>query len=114
MCFSTPPSTLRTSSRDTALLSAREASAVSLPAYTANFSSGRENNIYDFYVDFGELSQLKLTMNAYSGTSNPIEVKSPASEDSTSSTGYVQITTQVTQTTISWDDPMIEKGGAAS
>lgn len=90
------------------------ASAVSLPAYTANFSSGRENNIYDFYVDFGELSQLKLTMNAYSGTSNPIEVKSPASEDSTSSTGYVQITTQVTQTTISWDDPMIEKGGAAS
>ena len=90
------------------------ASAVSLPAYTANFSSGRENNIYDFYVDFGELSQLKLTMNAYSGTSNPIEVKSPASEDSTSSTGYVQITTQVTQTTISWDDPMIEKGVAAS
>lgn len=90
------------------------ASAVSLPAYTANFSSGRENNIYDFYVDFGELSQLKLTMNAYSGTSNLIEVKSPASEDSTSSTGYVQITTQVTQTTISWDDPMIEKGGAAS
>ena len=90
------------------------ASTVAMPSYTANFSSGRENNIYDFYVDFGELSQLKLTMNAYSGTSNPIEVKSPASEDSTSSTGYVQITTQVTQTTISWDDPMIEKGGAAS
>lgn len=86
---------------------------VTLPEYTANFSSGREDNLFDFYVDFGELSQLKLTMNAFSHKNDPVTVQAPATEDASSSTGLVQITTVINQTTISWSNPIIEKGGAA-
>lgn len=85
-----------------------------IPTYTANFSIGRDTNAYDFFVDFGANSQLKMTMNAFSGTNSPITIKNPATED----TGFfenndtVQITTVSTQTTISWENPLIEKGGA--
>lgn len=89
---------------------------VTLPGYTANFSSGKGEELYDFHVDFGDLSQLRLTMDAFSGTSDPITVDSPATEGlvpgQASGTGYIQVTTRSTQTTISWDDPLIEKGGA--
>ena len=92
------------------------ATNVSMPSYTANFSSGKGEELYDFHVDFGDLSQLRLTMDAFSGTSNPITVSAPATEGSiaglASPTGYIQVTTRSTQTTISWDDPLVEKGGA--
>ena len=82
---------------------------VAIPAYTANFSSGRGTHIYDFFVDFGADSQLKMTLNGYSGTTNPIEVVAPPTEKGGKT---VQITTNSTQTTITWQDPLIEKGGA--
>ena len=91
---------------------------VTLPSYIANFSSGKGEELYDFHVDFGELSQLRLTMDAFSGTSNPITVDAPATEGylytdtAESGTGYIQVTMVSTQTTISWDDPLVEKGGA--
>ncbi len=91
---------------------------VTLPSYIANFSSGKGEELYDFHVDFGELSQLRLTMDAFSGTSNPITVDAPATEGylytdtAKSGTGYIQVTMVSTQTTISWDDPLVEKGGA--
>lgn len=92
------------------------AANVTLPSYTANFSSGLGEELFDFHVDFGELSQLRLTMDAFSGTSNPITVSAPATEGViaglASPTGYIQVTTRSTQTTISWDDPLVEKGGA--
>ena len=86
-----------------------------IPAYTANLSVGRDTDLYDFFVDFGENSQLKLSMNAFSGSSNPITIENPATVDGgTYFTGnaYVQITIESTQTSISWKDPLIEKGGA--
>lgn len=88
-------------------------SAVTLPSYNANYSCGRGTEIYDFCIDFGELSQLKLRMDGFSGTNSPTTVLSPPSESAESSTGFVQITTVSTQTTISWDQPIIEKGGAS-
>lgn len=92
------------------------ASTVAMPSYTANFSSGKGTELYDFHVDFGDLSQLRLTMNAFSGTSDPITVNAPATEGylpgTNSGTGYIKVTTVSTQTSISWDDPKVEKGGA--
>lgn len=87
----------------------------SIPGYTANLSVGREQDLYDFFVDFGENSQLKLSMNAFSGSSNPITIENPPSVDNGtyfSGNAYVQITVESTQTSISWKDPLIEKGGA--
>ena len=86
-----------------------------IPGYTANLSVGRGTDLYDFFVDFGENSQLKLTMNAYSGASNPITIENPASVDGGQyfpGNSYVQITIESTQTSISWKNPLIEKGGA--
>lgn len=94
------------------------ASTVAMPSYTANFSSGKGDELYDFHVDFGDLSQLRLTMNAFSGTSDPITVNAPATEGylptdtGHTGTGFIQVTTESTQTSISWDDPLVEKGGA--
>lgn len=88
----------------------------SIPTYTANFSIGRGLHAYDFFVDFGVDSQLKMTMNAFSGKTEPVPVVHPPCEDNT---GYfennadIQITAVTTQTTISWQNPLIEKGGAA-
>lgn len=94
------------------------AEKVVLPSYTANFSSGLDEELYDFHVDFGDLSQLRLTMDAFSGTSDEITVAATATEGylytdtAKSGTGYIQVTMVSTQTTISWDDPLVEKGGA--
>ena len=92
------------------------ATSVTLPEYTANFTSGRGTDLYDFTVDFGELSQVKLNMNAFSGTTDEITVVGATTEGVISGlenpTGYIQITTKSTQTIISWDDPRVEKGGA--
>jgi hypothetical protein len=91
-------------------------SGVSIPDYVANFSSGRAEHLYDFFVDFGSNSQVKMTMDAYTGSNNPITVDSPVSEGAVpgeaNPTGYIQITTVSTQHTISWVNPLIEKGGA--
>lgn len=89
----------------------------SLPSFEANFySAGGEDDVFDFVVDFGSSSQLKLVMDGYSGTSEPIEVESipiygtiPGFENPEP---YIQVTTTSTQTLISWDDPTIEKGGS--
>lgn len=89
-------------------------SSVSIPTYTANFSVGRNTKAYDFFVDFGDDSQLKLTMNAYSGSSAPITIRNSPETDEGYFEGnaYVQITVESTQSVISWMDPLIEKGGA--
>ena len=98
---------------------------VTIPNYEARFSVGRESDIYDFYVDFGEASLMKLTMRASNGTTNPITVEGAPAEynggtlkNDADGTEYkpanVLITTTSTQTTISWRDPLIEKGGAGA
>lgn len=85
-------------------------SSVDIPDYIANFSCGRGEHNYDFFVDFGENSQVRMTLDGYCGTTSPIQVVSPATE---TAAGTIQVTTDSTQTTISWENPLIEKGGAA-
>ena len=77
-----------------------------LDSFTAYFTSGADTQIYDFIVDFGDLSQLRLTMNAFSGTSNPLELKESPNEAT-----MTRIYNNMAQTVISWDDPFVEKGG---
>lgn len=77
-----------------------------LDSFTAYFTSGADTQIYDFIVDFGDLSQLRLTMNAFSGTSNPLELKESPDEAT-----MTRIYNNMAQTVISWDDPFVEKGG---
>lgn len=81
-----------------------------IPAYEANFSCGDGEEQYSFFIDFGDLSQMKLTSTAYSGTSylNGV-VGAPVEREGKT----VQITTNYSNTTISWSEPFIEKGGAA-
>lgn len=81
-----------------------------IDAYTANYVFGTGEDIYSMYVDFGDMSQLKLSVSAYSGTSVLEDVLgAPIGEG----TNTVQITTDYTNTSIYWMDPFVEKGGAA-
>lgn len=92
------------------------ATTVQIDGYTATFSCGRGSELYDFFVSFGEESQVRMTMNGYSGSSTPITVDGTPIEgnltDDDDPTGYVKISTVSAQTTISWQKPMVEKGGA--
>lgn len=98
----------------------------SFPAYEAYFSSGRDSNLYDFYVDFGDESQLRLAVDAYFGTTNlasvpgdihsgtiPSDIRKP-NYTAGAATGYYRIVTTPKQTLISWGDPTVEKGSAVS
>ncbi len=94
-----------------------------LPSYTLYFSSGREGELYDFFMAFDdsspltsdadEFSHLKVTMNAFYSANTSAGIQSPVAVDESSSTHFSKTTTTLTQTVISWDDPLIEKGGAA-
>lgn len=90
-------------------------SGVTIPGYSANFTSGREENLFDFFVNFGADSQVQMTLNAYHGTLSSITVPSNTTEGNIPGlegcTGYYQIISDITQHTISWQDPLIEKGG---
>ena len=90
--------------------------SVTIPDYNANFSSGRDLDLFDFFVDFGENSQVRMTMNAFSGAGNPIIVPDPYTVGSVpgdaNPSGYIKVTRTSITTTISWEDPLIEKGGA--
>ena len=91
----------------------------SLPSYSGYYYSCGESKVaddqFDFVIDFGSESQLKLVMDGYSGTSEPITVEGIPTYGQISQPNpenYIQVTTTSTQTLISWEDPTIEKGGA--
>ena len=88
---------------------------VTIPDYEANFTSGRGEYLFDFFLYFGTGSQVKMTLNAFHGANSPITVSSPPSIGTypgESGQSTIQITDITTQHTISWEDPLIEKGGA--
>ncbi len=95
------------------------ANDIVIPSFDVNFSCGKGDELYDFWMDFGEASLLKVNMNAYYGSKPQVEVNYPASvnpdydEDAAGSKKYEQISTISTRTVISWGDPLIEKGAAA-
>jgi hypothetical protein len=88
---------------------------VTIPNFQANFTSGRGEDLFDFYVYFGVASQVKMTLNAFHGANSPIAVPSTPTTGTfpgESVQSIIQITDLTTQHTISWEDPLIEKGGA--
>ena len=88
--------------------------SVQIPDYVANFSCGHGADLYDFFIDFGENSQVKMRMNAFSGTNPSTALPATPVRDTTTFPGYtdVEIRSISTTTTISWENPLVEKGGA--
>lgn len=84
----------------------------SFTEFTANYSSGTGEHLYDFVVDFGEFSQLSVTCNAAYGQKDSVTRVQIAKWNDGSSTYDAQITTESKQPVISWSSPLIEKGGA--
>ena len=84
--------------------------------YTARYRSGMGEDLYDFIVDFGDFSQLTVTMNGYS--SLRFQRGTPAYENSymggpNNEDEYTtRIITKVERTTVSWNPPIIAKAGA--
>ncbi len=87
-------------------------SGTQFTAFTAYFESDDNQGLYDFLVSFGEFSQLKVAMHAFTGTRTPVVRETIAPWTSGGTTFDAQITTTSQQYVISWDTPMIEKGGA--
>ena len=82
--------------------------------YTARYRSGMGDELYDFIVDFGDFSQLTVTMNGFS--SIRFQQGTATYEDSTMNNGNehtTKVITKVARTTVSWNAPVIAKGGAA-
>ena len=82
--------------------------------YTARYRSGMGDELYDFIVDFGDFSQLTVTMNGYS--SLRFQQGTATYENSTMVGGdehTTKVITKVERTTVSWNAPVIAKGGAA-
>lgn len=78
-------------------------------SYTANFScGGGEDDLYDFTVDFGSFSQMTVSANAFSGST---EIVLPG-EHYTDAAGNWEVTSRNLKSTISWKDAYIGKGGA--
>ena len=107
-----------------AQLSPNVSGIASLPSYEVRFTSCGEkdpsatedqvpDDLLDFVLDFGGSSQLKLVMDGYSGTSQPITVEGVPTTGTAPgfTTGAVQIVTVSRQTIVSWSSPEIEKGG---
>ena len=84
--------------------------------YTARYTSGKNDRLYDFIIDFGEFSQITVTMSGNSGT-RP-QRGTPEYKDSNKPIGSeyeyaTRMVTEVERTIISWDAPVINKGGTA-
>lgn len=88
------------------------ANAETFTEFTANFSSGTGDDLYDFVVDFGDFSQLCVSCNAAYGQKDPV-TRVQITKWPNETSGYdAQVTTVSKQPVISWNNPLIEKGGA--
>ena len=81
--------------------------------YPARYRSGMGDELYDFVVDFGDFSQLTVTMNGYS--SLRFQRGTPTYENGQMINGNehtTRVITKVERTTVSWNAPVIAKEGA--
>lgn len=83
--------------------------------YTARYACAGGDKRYDFVVDFGDYSQITITMNGFSGM-RP-EMSSPELEDAEGGAWVGEyklcnwVTEEIQRTAISWNRPAIAKGG---
>jgi hypothetical protein len=86
--------------------------APAIPDYSVRFSVGQGQYLYDFILDFGENSQVKMTMDAFSGVdSGRTMVTKERDESFFADYPDVEITSETETTMISWENPLVEKGG---
>ena len=92
--------------------SAYQNTDVTIPSYTVGFLSGRGEERYDFFLYFGD--QMKITLDAGFGTQEPLVMEFPVSSDKEhyfeAAASYIRITETLTRHTVSWENPLIEKG----
>ena len=89
----------------------------STPEFVTRCTSGSGTDIYDFFVDLGEDSVVKLTLESIVGTNvvleevtyDPVAVPVPGLSGSKN---LSQTTETKVETVIYWQNPEIEKGGA--
>ena len=80
--------------------------------YTARYTCGEGNHLYDFIVDFGDYSQLTVTMNGFSGVRAQRGVSEFQGGEKRGEYQYTDLVTVETErTAISWNRPAVEKGG---
>lgn len=83
--------------------------------YTARYTCAGGDQAYDFVVDFGDYSQITITMNGFSGM-RPL-MSSPELEDYGGGAWVGEyklcnvVTQEIQRTAISWNRPAIAKGG---
>ena len=82
--------------------------------YTARYTCGGGSQLYDFIVDFGDYSQLTVTMNGFNGVRYQRGAPEYDGDRKVGSNQYSdRVITEVERTAISWNRPVVAKGGAA-
>lgn len=76
-----------------------------IAGFDATFTCGTD---YDFSVDFGSLTQMNVLLDGYSGRKAAVTTTNITSDGGQ----FVRITSESRQLAISWEEPVIEKGGA--
>ena len=80
--------------------------------YTARYTSGAGSQLYDFIVDFGDYSQLTVTMNGFSGVRYQRGVPEFQGGEKIGEYQYTnRVTAETERTAISWNRPAVAKGG---
>ena len=83
-----------------------------LTTFDAHYTSGSNTRLYDFMVDFGADSQLKVASNAVFSNGTPVVVNRIGNINDGHSDITARITTTSLKPVIRWQQPLIEKGGA--
>ena len=88
------------------------ADAEKFTEYTARYTCGEGRQLYDFIVDFGDYSQLTVTMNGFSGVRYQRGAPEYDGETKVDEVQYSnRVITEVERTAISWNRPVVAKGG---
>lgn len=87
-------------------------SDVPIAQIPAQYESCEDARLYDFAVSFGDYSQMIVSMSASYGERNPVELtKITTYDDGTTEYDAAEVYTKTRKPVISWDYPLIEKGG---
>ena len=83
-------------------------------SYSAYFTSGAEDALFDFLVSFGDYSQMTVLSNAYMSKREIEQPKSITADPAYPGNGELalEVTASTVRTTIKWQNAKIEKEGA--
>ena len=95
--------------------SVKDRSNAALADFSARYFIGTgAEDLYDFSVDFGASSQLKVRRNAISSTNPPLQTEIITEWTNPDGSRFpARVNTDAKTMVVSWQQPTIEKGGAA-